>query len=306
MKLKINRFRAAVVIVTLSAFAGAPAFAATLTATPASVRDVLSDAKGGDTIVLSKAVYTQVSVYNLNPTTAITIDARAATVHYMPFENSSNITLLGGAFGPSTYATVTFINSHNLTLQGGVFTNPGTAAVGITSSQHINVVGTTITGSLGDGIDIAASQYVYVQGNACLDNIQTAIHPDCVQMWSIPGKPPVSHITITGNRARGNTQGFDLFDHGTGGGSYIDVDHNVICTTYVWAGQVNGVTKSTMTNNVAYTLPGAVAQWAPPTWQINLVSVDKLGHIFSYGNVFANNFNGVTPNPSGSYPPCPV
>ena len=306
MKFEINRLTAFAVLAMASIFGARPGFAATLPANPATIQAVLAKAKGGDTIVLAKAVYAEIGVYNHNPATGVTIDAHLATIRHMPFQYSSNFTLVGGAFGPSIYGTVTLFDSHDITVQGGAFTGAGTAAISISGSRRINVVGNTINGSLGDGVDIAASQYVLVQANACLGNIEGAFHPDCVQMWSIIGQPQVSHITITGNRARGNTQGFDLFDHGTGGGSFIDIDHNVVCTTFVWAGQVNAATNSTMVNNVAYTLPGAVVGWAPPTWLLTGGPTDTANLVESQGNVFNDNTNGVKPNTKGDYPPCPV
>ena len=306
MKVRFDLTGAAVALLSAWLFAAEPAGAATRTATPATIEAVLAQARGGDTIVLSAGVYLEVRVYNLHPVTPVTINASAATIRYMPFQNSSSFTLIGGAFGPSVYGTVTFLNSHDITAQGGAYSGAGTAAIAVTNSQHINLVSNTITGSRGDGVDIAASQYVLVQGNICLNNVPTPIHPDCVQMWSVIGRPQVSHITITGNQARGNTQGFDLFDHGTGGGSYIDIDHNVICTTHTWAGQVNSATNSTMTDNVAYTLPGAVFGFAPPTWQLTANQTDTSDGGNTHGDVFKSNANGAAPNQANTYPPCPV
>ncbi len=306
MKLKLYCSVSLLFLITPFLFLAEPAAATTLTATPATIQSVLTKARGGDTIVLSAGVYSRITVYNLKPTTPITINARAATIRYLPFQNSSNFTLIGGAFGPSPYGTVTFLDSQNITAEDGVYTGAGTVALAVNRSQHINLVSNTITGSRGDGIDISASQYVLVQSNSCLNNIVTVIHPDCVQMWSVLGQPQVSHITITGNRARGATQGFDLFDHGYGGGSYIDVDNNVICTTVTWAGQVNAATNSTMIGNVAYTLPGIQVGWAPPTWQLtaNLTTTPDGGD--TRGNVFKNNVNGAKPTSTDVYPACPV
>jgi len=306
VKLEFDRPPAAIVLLLAWLFTLAPACAGTLTATPATVEAELAQAKGGDTIMLSKGIYPEISVYNLHPATPVTINASAATIRYMPFQNSSNFTLIGGAFGPSVYGTVTFLKSHDITAQGGAYSGAATVSISVTNSQHINLVGNTITGSHGDGIDIAASQYVLVQGNTCLNNVPTPIHPDCVQMWSVIGQPQVSHITVTGNRARGSTQGFDLFDHGTGGGSYIDVDHNVVCTTHTWAGQVNSATNSTMTDNVAYTLPGAQVGFAAPTWQLTAESYDHPDGGDTHGNVFKNNVDGAAPSAKNVYPPCPV
>jgi hypothetical protein len=66
---------------------------------------------------------------------------------------------------------------------------------------------------------------------------------------------------------------------------------------------LNAATNSRMTTNIAYTLPGAVPGWQPPTWRMDSATTPGGGN---QGNVFANNKNGVPPTAQGAYPPCPI
>lgn len=267
--------------------AGSPVGAKTLTATAATLKTVFASAVSGDRIVLS-GTFAGMTLQTRVFSKAVVIDASAATfTNTLRIYNVTGLTILGGHFGSKT-ATLNAVS-----VRGGsriTFTSP--VVVGNRTSSHgidfsgtssVTVSGGTFTGlrsgvsltsvtkgtlsnnqslaSTSDGFDVAASHNISITGNSCSGTkISTGAHPDCVQLWSIPGQAPTSDITIRGNTATGDTQGFSLFDHNQGGGLRIKMLNNTADITYTQAVACYECVDSVFTGNTISTQPGA--RWA--------------------------------------------
>ncbi len=268
-------------------FSSWSAEARTYSATASTLKAVFAIVKSGDTIVLTGNIPGAV-LQNRSFTKPVILDAKAAVfTNTLKIYSVTGLTVLGGHFGSATAA----VNGVNV-LGGGRITFTSPVVVGNRTSSHgidfsrttsVTVTGGTFTGlrsgisltsvtggtlsnnkslaSTSDGFDIAASHRISVTGNSCSGTVISAgAHPDCVQLWSIPGQPPTSDITIRGNTAVGNTQGFSLFDHAQGGGLRIYILNNQADITYTQAIACYQCVDSIFTGNVISTQPGA--QWS--------------------------------------------
>ena len=134
-----------------------------------------------------------------------------------------------------------------------------------------------------DGINIAGSHNVTATGNSCSGTVISAgAHPDCIQMWSIAGRPVQSDITLSKNIINGPTQGLTSFTEANGGGLRISIIDNIIATSYPQGIACYGCVDSIITGNILTTLAGA-------RWRTSI-------NVFNgRNNIVANNSVGAKP-----------
>lgn len=267
-----------------------------LAATPVNFEAVLTAAKCGNEVDLAAGDYPIVRVYNLRPACPVVIDASAAVLHTMPFQNSANWIVKASNFGSYIYGQLTISASDHIAVRGGYFSQAGANGIGITNSSYIEVTGAHVDASAGDGIDISGdSHFVVIRENRCTNNVLTAIHPDCGQAWSIVGKPQVTDLWFIRNVAVCRCQGWSGFDHATGGYSRVYLDSNTIATVNTWAAGWNACKGCIAVHNRAYTLIGETHGWVPPSWVITDAAAAGGADSGQSGNYSADNLNGVAP-----------
>ncbi len=273
---------------TLALLGGTAVEAATVGATSASFASVFAHAKAGDTIVLS-GKFAATTLLGRSFATTVTIDARAATfTDTFTIKNSSGLTVLGGHFGSATGQTrtgtavavyngdhisfidpvvvgdgsgaghgIAFSGTSNATVTGGQFSGLR-LGLGIQSLTNATVSGNSFTGETSDGINIADSHLVTASGNICSGSVPSAgAHPDCIQLWSLIGKPIQSDIRILDNQAYGDTQGFTSFNPGDASGLRIQISGNYLDVSQPQGIACYGCFDSMVTDNVLATIPGS-------------------------------------------------
>lgn len=154
------------------------------------------------------------------------LDVTGATMLRLDLDGVSGFTVRGFTSTGAATSALNVIGSTRTTLIGPHCINPGTTCIGITLSDQTEVAAPWVTGSRGDGIDAAGSTNTWIHDGACEGNVVTALHPDCVQFWSLPGHP-MMHATVQRMTAIGATQGYDLWDHTDLGATDIKFLDNV-------------------------------------------------------------------------------
>ena len=260
--------------------------AATYSATAKTLKSVFAKAVAGDRIVLSGS-FASTTLQGKSFKTPVTIDARAATfTDTLKIYRVSGLTVLGGKYGSTTGTMTGMIvsggdritltnpvvvgdrgkshgidvaNTTNVSITGGTFTGLRSGAT-FTNVTNGSLVNNKSLASTSDGFDIAGGHNINITGNSCSGTkILAGAHPDCVQTWSLPGQPQQSDITISGNTATGDTQGFTTFD-GKLGGIRIKMTDNRVDITYTQAIACFSCVDSVITGNVITTQKGA--RWA--------------------------------------------
>lgn len=153
------------------------------------------------------------------------IDFSKATGNRLDITGVSSLTIKNYLSYASSSFGIRITGSSKILIVSPHLSQDIAAGVMIQYSDTIEVAGPWVTNSHGDGIDVVASTNVNVHDGACEDNIATATHPDCVQMWSTVGRP-LKHIFVQGMTAIGRTQGFDLWDHSDFGATDIQFLNN--------------------------------------------------------------------------------
>ena len=305
-----------VALLATSAALSAPANAAILNATGANLRAVFNIAQAGDTIKVTGNVGTLALKNRLFSRTVI-LDATNATFSdSLSINGVSNLTILNGTFGSwtqsmRTSAAIGVYDSSGVVITKSKFIGNGTgvairmggvtksaisaalvngfkAGIGLTSVTDTRISSSRFVNMTSDGINIADSHRIEATTNSCYGSKPSlGAHPDCIQLWSIAGRPMISDITLSNNTVTGATQGLALFD---GGGIRIKIIDNIINTSYPQGIACYDCYDSTITGNVLTTLPGS--RWRT---SINIVG--------GANNTVANNVvtpKGVTLLASGS------
>ena len=231
---------------------------------PARLKIDLERARPGTTIKLAPGDYGRVVIVDRHWSPAITIDA-GRSILGVTILRSSGIAFRNGVFGDSSVpgingraASITM--SRDISFDGSLFRNARVGA-GIDQSSSIRISRAEFRGMSADGVDIASSHEVVIESVRCHDFVPSDRHPDCVQMWSRPGKV-TADITIRNNIAEGAMQGFTGFNHvrqgvDDGGFDRVRLTGNMVRST-----APNGVTLSdcrdcVIADNVTDRLPNA-------------------------------------------------
>jgi hypothetical protein len=264
-----------------------PAYAVTLMATSSSFSSVFASANAGDTIVLSGR-FGRLDLANRSFDTPLRIDAtRASFSGPLNIVRLNGLSVTGGRFGPGAWQNagtirvfessnigftrpiltgdglgaargLTFTNSDGFSVTGGSFSG-FRLAIGVIESTDGLLASNRITRATSDGMNIVGSHRVTARGNVCSGGIPSAgAHPDCIQLWSIAGKPPQSDIRLLRNVANGPTQGFTSFTPANGGGLRISMIGNRVNTSMPQGIACYGCVDSIITDNVLTTLPGSL------------------------------------------------
>lgn len=265
---------------------GSPAKAVSLLATSSTFKSVFAAAAAGDTIIL-KGSFGRIDLANRSFATPLRIDASQASFSYtLSLRNIHGLSMTGGRFGPGSWQNggtirvqdssnigfinpvltadglgaargLTFTNTDGFSVTGGSFSG-FRLAIGSISSSDGTLTNNRITRATSDGINIVGSHRVTASGNSCAGGIPSpGAHADCIQLWSISGKPPQSDIKLLYNTATGNTQGFTSFNPASGGGLRISMIGNRVDTSMPQGIACYGCVDSIITDNVLTTLPGA-------------------------------------------------
>lgn len=270
------------------------ASSATLEANSTNIQKIFAAAKGGDTIKLS-GTFGASSLMDRSFATRVTLDAtNAVFANTLTIQNVSGMNVVGGTFGSTTESmrvlrNVVIKNSANIKFQsnkfignGATFTGLANSGVLVTNSNYVQVsagtfsnlfTGVQVTSSTrvvvdnskfrtmtSDGINISDSHFVTAVANNCSGTAAfTGAHPDCIQLWSIAGRPVQSDIALLRNTVTGVTQGFTSFNPASGGGLRISMIGNVVSTSFPQGIACYACVDSIFTGNILTTLSGA--QW---------------------------------------------
>lgn len=321
-----NRLRA--LIVAWAALAGTGVAAQqVVNLTPTSnVGAVLNSLRPGDTLRVTGTFTAPFTIRNRS-FSHLVIDASGANFQAgVNFNNVHNVSLVGGTYGRSdidiaAWQTVRLDNSShvsfaNLTVLGNgdnrgagllvatssfvtvrdsLFTGHMTG-IGVRSSADVMVSRNAITGSTADGINIIDNQRVIVSGNSC--SAFTPLpgsHPDCIQLWSLTGRPLQADIFVLNNSAIGPIQAYlssdPKIESGTrltfaGNYALVSTSHGITCGNCTSSRFFDNVLSNTPTSvqgapglklgpsptnvvgsNQIYDLRGRTDGWLPaPTW----------------------------------------
>jgi hypothetical protein len=290
--------------------------AASLSATSLNLKSVFASAAPGDTIRLT-GDFGSVNLSNRNFSSTVTIDATKARFNdSLSIYSVTNLKIYGGTFGSATTATrnaraIGIFNSNNIVLQkntvigngsgmGVTFQNVTNGSVvsgsfsnlklglGVTSSRDIRISSNLFNRMSSDGVNIADSHRVLASTNTCSGTIVgPGNHPDCIQLWSLAGRPVQSDITLSKNTATGATQGFTSFDPDRGGGLRISMLNNIVSTSYPQGIACYNCVDSKFTGNVLTTLPGA-------RWRTSMNIVGGSNNTIAYNSIGPLPINSVT------------
>lgn len=294
--------------------------AALIAASPATIDAAIAGARPGDTIRLQRGDYPVLAIRKRQWPVALTIDARGANFPGLKFDDVVGVHLQGGRFNgtvsePHWVHVVNIETSQDIVFKGSEVNGTGAAGFGLFARRSSGVVvddvafkglhtaiqfsevtdsrivNSTFDGLRSDGMNIAGSQRILIEKNEC-SNFSPRVpvdHPDCVQLWSIRGKPPTADIEIRGNRATGRMQGFSGFDHGEGGFDRVTIVDNIISNSYPQAIALNQGRGVIVANNRVETQPGA--------WWASAINITDSKRVAKRAN------RVVTPDPRTLRPP---
>ncbi len=299
----------AMMVAGLAVLASAASAQAIITLTPTSnQRSVLGSLRPGDTLRISGNFTTPFVIRNRDFGN-VRVDARSATFQGgMALVNVQNLSITGGTYGRSdidlaAWHTVRVESSSNISLRDGLFLGNGDqrgsglqvvlsnqvtvrdsrftghgTGLGVRTSTNVLVTRNNIIGSTGDGINVIDSQRVVVSHNSCSAFVPgPGAHPDCIQLWSLAGRPLQSDIAVINNSAIGDMQAFVSFDPRTGSGNRLIFAGNYAAVTYTHGVSCTRCNDSIFIDNVLTNLPGA--RWGAPSVRLTEGT----------GNLVANN-----------------
>ena len=207
-------------------------------------------------------------------------DRDLAAWHTVRVEFSSNISMAQGLYlgnGDQRGSGLKVAKSNQITVRDSQFSGHGTA-LGVASSTNVLVTRNAITGSTGDGINVADSQRVIVSSNTCSAFVPgPGAHPDCIQLWSLVGRPLQSDIAVINNSAIGPIQAFVSFDPRSGSGTRLIFAGNFAAVDSVHGVSCHRCTDSIFDGNILSNVPGA--RWGAPSVRLTEGS----------GNLVTNN-----------------
>ncbi len=186
--------------------------------------------------------------------------------HTVRVEFSSNISLAQGRYlgnNDNRGSGLLVVKSNQVTVRDSQFIGHG-SGLSVRSSSSVLVTRNAITGSFADGINVVDSQRVIVSSNSCSAFTPgPGSHPDCIQLWSLSGRPLQSDVAILNNSAIGRMQAFVSFDPRTGSGERLIFAGNYAAITYTHGVSCTRCNDSIFIDNVLTNLPEA--RWGAPT-----------------------------------------
>ena len=180
--------------------------------------------------------------------------SQATGVGRLDVDNITGLTLENFTSTNAPYSALNILSSRQILIIQPRIIAPGSAGITISGSDTVEVSGSWVSGSKGDGIDIAGSTNINIHDGACDGNTPTALHPDCVQAWSVTGYP-IQHLIIQRMTAIGLTQGFDLWDASDYGATDVQILNNHAAITSWNCVGVTHVTQLVVSGNDCHTMP---------------------------------------------------
>ena len=269
---------------------------ALLTATPATVNQIIPKAVCGDTVQLATGIYARVDL-NTKPACTVAIDISAATINWLYASNASNFDIEGAKTGLITGGqpeTVQIRQSDHISIRGVEFMNWSNqgAAISTLNSNHLDIGGNEFAHSQGDATDLVSTQFVRVHDNRYwdLNYVNGENHTDALQVWSVVGLTPSSNIEADHNDINCACQGLD--DNGTAGmptETDMSFHDNLIATTMTEAVQLaNCSARCSLVNNTARTAYGMPIGWGG-------AQVKSIATPGGEAATFTGNVNGANP-----------
>ena len=239
-------------------------------------RAALSKARCGDAVELAPGDYGQVRAPRVTcPADGprVWVDASRARMTQLLMYGAHGLDWHGGHVeGIRDRAGVSIDGSTRVAVTGMTVTR---ALVGfsILRASDVSVRGSRVQGHRSDGFNVNRAQRVALEYNAVIDPdpvratydargklVKDGDHPDCVQMWSTAGTPPVADVSIRGMYCRGYMQGIAAFNAGAGGLDRIAVEDNLLDGIGFWHGiTLTEARDSRVVGNTVRTTPGALA-----------------------------------------------
>ena len=258
--------------------------------TPTSnVAAVLNLLKPGDTLRVTGVFNSTLRLRNRD-FGGMTIDASQAILSEgVHLQNVQNANFKGGIIGRTDadtrdWATLRIDNSLHISVSGTTVIGNGNmrgAGIRVTGSEYTTIRDNNLSGHLGsivlissnnslitrnnmtqassDGINVVDSQRVLVSSNRCHSFTPgPGAHADCIQLWSLAGKPLQSDIFVINNSAIGNIQAFLSSDPKTESGTRITFAGNYAAVSTTHTITCGNCTNSVAFENVLANLPNAI------------------------------------------------
>ncbi len=256
--------------------------------TPGTINAAMAQLRPGDTLRLQGEFTSQLGFFNRD-FGGVLVDGRAANLREgMRVRFAHNITFADLNVGTRGVATAARFavnvqdSSHISFARGNWVGANGTAGTGIRilNSQFTTVRDSRFDGLLdsivlsgssdslltrnvftragSDGIKLVNNQRVIASANSCLGSAAVPnSHPDCIQLWSIVGRPLQADIYLLNNYLLGNQQGFVSFDPSPASGERFTFAGNYVANDRPHAIYCGGCSDSRFEDNVVVTLPNA-------------------------------------------------
>lgn len=260
-----------------------------ITLTPRSNKDVdalMKTVKPGDTLKLSGTFESAVRI-GKRDFGGVTLDATGATLREgLILQAVHNLNIVGGTFGRTDvdtrdWGTLRIDNSSHISVSGTTVIGNGNlrgAGIRVSGSEFITVRDNHLSGHFGsillhssknslitrnkmveaasDGIQIVDSNRVIVSSNSCSNFTRVLpAHPDCIQLWSVSGRPLQSDIFVLNNSAIGDMQAYLSSDPKTGSGTRLTFAGNYAAVTFTHTVTCGNCIYSTFFDNVLANLP---------------------------------------------------
>ncbi|MEO6092976.1 MAG: right-handed parallel beta-helix repeat-containing protein [Novosphingobium sp.] len=250
---------------------------ATRRADPNNLDRVLAAASGGETIVLAPGQYGEVDFPRKVFRQPVSIDASQAQFTALIIRGVDGVAINGGAVVGDRMQTFAVLVDSSRHISFARMRLAGSrVGISVVRSQDVSIENNQFDGLRSDGVNVAGSQRVRIVGNACRNFnpipasydpggklLRDGDHPDCIQGWSIVGRPPTSDVTIIGNHAEGYMQGIFFGNPGQGGYDRMIVRNNVLNLSAFNGIAIVDARDSEVSNNVVRTIPGARMLNAP-------------------------------------------
>ncbi len=231
-----------------------PAQAATLSATPATVNDVIKASMPGDTIVLDGNFQSGIRISNRRWSPMITLRADKALIAGLEIHKAEGVRIIGGVYqanraAPKHLGAFYVLESKNIVVDGVEIHE---SAIRFTRSENVKLLDSTIDAfgnaaaligvdgaeirrnkflNMGvDGLDLYSVRNAVVSHNLCAGTQRLeGAHVDCIQIANQKGHFKSENIEISYNEIRGDTMGISAFR-----GDYrnINIHHNTLTTSF--------------------------------------------------------------------------
>jgi hypothetical protein len=227
-------------------------------------KDLLSALKApsvGEVIKLQGDGFGDILVSNIHFTTPVTIDASAVALS-IRIQGVSGLIIKGGRLRAGVGGRAVVIDrSEDVSIIGGTI-DDATDGVTIVRSRKVSVDAVHTSRIAGNAFTVAGSQHVSLTNGSCRDQVRhPTLHPDCVQVWSLPGNV-TTDLSIKGFDITGFGQGIFIKNPPSQtadiGFDRISISSNIVMTTDAPNGiSLHECRACTVVNNTVGTASGS-------------------------------------------------